>query len=394
MPSHAHTRDRINTLTSYRLGDRDDAIGRIKTMLAATAADRAATTPAPGREQSPDFDSALDRRVRAFQQQRGLIVDGIVGNETWEGLVDAAQRLGDRLLSFSSMVHKGDDVADLQERLLHLGFDAGRADGVFGKRTESALRMFQAERGLFADGVCGPLTLRDLLTVLGQHIRGGNPNELREDVRLRRQGPFSAGRLVVIDAGHGGTDTGFTGNGIVERDIVHDIAERLTGRLLPSGVEVLPAHGLQESPSEAHRARAANQAGASAVVSIHLDSAESPAHHGAATYFFGSSPDRGSVVGARLADLVQREVVSRTDLLDCRTHPKTWELLRLTKMPAIRLEAGFVSNPDDASRLADPGFRDALADALHAAVQRLFLPQELDQPTGAIRLPLGVFAGR
>ena len=199
---------------------------------------------------------------------------------------------------------------------------------------------------------------------------------------------------MVIDAGHGGDDPGWTLNGIIERDVVQDIADRLTGRLLASGVDVLPTHGASESPSEARRAQAANQAGASAVVSLHLDSSASPAHHGAATYFFGSTNDRGSVVGGRLADLVQREVVSRTDLLDCRTHPKTWELLRLTKMPAIRLEAGYASNPEDATRLADPGFRDALADALHAAVQRLFLPQELDQPTGAIRLPVGIFAGR
>lgn len=384
----------MRTLTSYRLGDRDDAVRHVRTMLTALEGNRQGHAASAARRQSPDFDAALDSGIRAFQQQRGLIVDGVVGNETWEALYAASRRLGDRLLSLASVPFQGDDVADLQDRLLHLGFDCGRADGVFGRRTEAALAMFQRERMLMDDGVCGPLTLRDLLQNLGRHVRGGNPNELREDIRLRRQGPSSAGRLVVIDAGHGGDDTGYVANGIIERDVVADIAERLTGRLIVSKIDVLPTHAVTESPSETRRAASANRAGASAVVSLHLDASPSAAQHGVATYFFGSTADRGSVVGARLADLVQREIISRTDLMDCRTHPKTWELLRLTRMPAIRLEAGFVSNSDDASRLADPGFRDTLADALHAAVQRLFLPQELDQPTGAIRLPAGFFAHR
>ena len=163
------------TLTSYRLGDRDDAVRRIRTMLASSHHDE--PTP-PAREQDPLFDAGLDRRVRAFQQARGIIVDGVVGAETWDALLSASYRLGDRLLSFSSTAYRGDDVAELQERLLHLGFDCGRVDGVFGRPTEAALRMFQAEMGTMADGVCGPLTLRELFN-LGRHIRDGNPNDLR-----------------------------------------------------------------------------------------------------------------------------------------------------------------------------------------------------------------------
>ena len=49
----------------------------------------------------------------------------------------------------------GDDVAALQERLLELGFDAGRPDGMFDAQTEQALRNFQREYGLTVDGICG-----------------------------------------------------------------------------------------------------------------------------------------------------------------------------------------------------------------------------------------------
>ena len=68
-------------------------------------------------------------------------------------------------------------------------------------------------------------------------------------------------------------------------------------------------------------------------------------------------------------------------------HAKTWEILRLTQMPAVRLELGHLSHPSDAARLADPAFRDIVAEALLVAVQRLYLPADLDPPTGVLRLP-------
>ena len=93
-----------------------------------------------------------------------------------------------------------------------------------------------------------------------------------------------------------------------------------------------------------------------------------------------------SAAGERFAGLVQREIVARTDLRDCRTHAKTWDLLRYTRMPAVRIELGYVTNPDDAARLGDPDFRDVVAEAIVVAVQRLYLPSELDSPTGVLRL--------
>ena len=93
-------------------------------------------------------------------------------------------------------------------------------------------------------------------------------------------------------------------------------------------------------------------------------------------------------MGAEFADLVQREIVARTDLQDCRTHAKTWDLLRHTRMPAVRIELGYVTNAADAAKLADPTFRDAVAEAVVVAVQRLYLPADQDADTGFLRLPM------
>ena len=84
---------------------------------------------------------------------------------------------------------------------------------------------------------------------------------------------------------------------------------------------------------------------------------------------------------------MQREICARTDLVDCRTHPKTWDLLRRTRMPAVRIELGYLTNAGDAARLADPAFRDVLAEAVVAAVQRLYLPPDQDAETGFLRIP-------
>jgi N-acetylmuramoyl-L-alanine amidase len=363
----------------YRLGDVGPAVADVQ----ATLVQLGLLDPPPA---EPVFDDATDRAVRHFQQLRGLSVDGIVGPETYRSLAAARWKLGDRLLSLATLPYVGDDVAALQERLLELGFDAGRADGVFGERTATALRGLQREYGLVPDGTCGPATLR-ALKQLGRKVVGGRPHALRESEVLHRSGASLAGKVVVLDPGHGGDDRGATGHGMDEASLVEDLAARLEGRLSAVGVRTLLTRGPDGNPTEAERAAFANDAGADLVLSLHVDRAPSPHCHGIASYHFGTGTGTTSTVGEKLASLVQREVVARTDLLDCRVHEKTWTLLRLTRMPAVRIEVGHLTNPGDAARLADPGFRDAVAEGVLIGVQRLFLPADLDPPTGVLRLP-------
>jgi len=80
-------------------------------------------------------------------------------------------------------------------------------------------------------------------------------------------------------------------------------------------------------------------------------------------------------------------VVARTGLRDCRTHGRTWDLLRLTRMPTVRVELGYLTSPIDRARLTDSLFRDIVAEGLLVAVQRLYLPSADDPPTGVMRIP-------
>ncbi|HEY6425538.1 MAG TPA: N-acetylmuramoyl-L-alanine amidase [Pseudonocardiaceae bacterium] len=358
-----------------RRGDVGLAVAELRGMLAA----QGLLPPKPG----PDiFDIAVEHAVRTFQQRRGLITDGIVGRATYQALCDARLELGCRMLTYIvSHPMRGDDVCTLQERVLELGYDAGRADGIFGPQTETALRNFQRDYGLQVDGVCGPGTLR-ALRQLQPKVRGGRPVLLREQERVRRAGPALRGKRIVIDPCHGGRDRGIVVNGAAEADLMWDLAQRLEGRMAATGMETLLSRGPDSSPTEAERALFANTAGADLVLSMHADSHPTPLAQGVATFHFGTGNGTSSTVGEALAEFIQRELTARTGMLDCGTHPKTWELLRMTRMPAVRIEVGYLTNPPDARQLLDPAFRDVVAEGVLVAVKRLYLLGQNDQPTG------------
>lgn len=369
-----------------RRSDVGPAVAEVRTMLTSQGLLPSQSAPADGTPAGPAdnsvFDVAVEHAVRAFQQRRGLTVDGIVGPATYQALCDARLRLGDRSLTHSvTRPMRGDDVFALQERMLELGYDAGRADGIFGPQTEYALASFQRDYGLLSDGMCGPGTMR-ALRQLQPKVRGGRPVYLREQERVRNAGPQLRGKRIVIDPCHGGADRGVVVDGAAEADLMWDLAHRLEGRMAATGMETLLSRGLHNSPSEAERASFANNAGADLVLSLHTDGHDSPSAQGVATFHFGTGNGTTSTVGEALAGFIQRELVARTGMLDCGTHPKTWDVLRMTRMPAVRMELGYLTNALDHRKLLDPAFRDLIAERVLVAVKRLYLLGENDQPTG------------
>jgi N-acetylmuramoyl-L-alanine amidase len=368
----------------FRRGDSGPAVAQIIRLLGqigllGDAADDSASS-------SPEFDRRLELAVRDFQQQRGLTVDGIVGPLTFRRLNEARWRLGDRILThLPGDLMAGDDVYTLQGRLLDLGFRVGRVDGYFGPETEAGVREFQRNLGIPPDGTCGPATLK-ALTRLSPMVKGGAPNALRAQERIREAGPHLGGKIVVIDVGRG--------HSLPEEyaessdAVLHDLAQRVEGRLVAIGVQAyLTAPRWAAPGEEAERAAFANRTGADLFVSLALDTSPNPGACGVSTYFFGdSNHDTWSSVGERFAGLVQREIVARTDRVDLRWHPKTWDILRRTRMPAIRLDAGYLTNPGDGEKLADPAFRDVLAEAIVVSVQRFYLTPDVDAHTGVLQV--------
>ena len=370
-------------MRAIRRGETGPAVSEIRSIL--VDLELLAASP------SDVFDDDTEFAVRAFQQSRGIGVDGIVGAETWQALDGARWKLGARTLFHSvPAALVGEDVRALQERMLEMGYDSGRADGIYGARTARAVAQFQREVGLTPDGSCGPQTMKALRR-LGRKVVGGRPQWLREAEAFRQSGPNLVGKSIVIDPGHGGGDD----FGVVvpdgplrwtEADLVYDVAARLEGRLAAAGMRVHLTRG--PSPARpmpgAERAALANSLGADLLISLHLDENTNPGAEGVATYHYGTGNGLTSTVGERLANLVQREIVVRTGMQSCRIHAKTWELLRLTRMPAVRVDLGYLSSPSDRDRLVNPAFREQIVEAILAAVQRMYYPVENDVPTGSI----------
>jgi len=322
------------------------------------------------KEMSPD-------EIRSFQQERGLHVTGELNDQTQRALEEARWKLGDRSLYLQQSPYmRGDDVAALQARLTEMGFHCGRVDGIFGPMTEAAVKEFQKSVGVVVDGKCGPATIIGLLR-LTKIVSGGAPAALRESALQKNRGPALANKVVVIDPG----------SNDYEKEIVYDIAQRLEGRLLALGASVFLTRGTQNNPTEAERIAFTNKNGADLLISLHIDSHTNPEAHGVATFFYGNDQHGvHSIVGERFASLVQRELCARTDFLNCRAHAKTWDSLRLTSAPAVRVDLGYITNEGDAARLARPDFRDTLAEAFIIAIQRLYLSAEDDAKTGTLRL--------
>ncbi|WP_368294029.1 peptidoglycan-binding protein [Dehalobacter sp. TBBPA1] len=139
---------------TLRLGMRGNDIRQLQIALIELGYD-------PG---TPDgiFGPRTQSAVMAFQQNNGLVQDGIVGPVTTAAL---SRTLTEP--AFLKVGSRGPEVATLQSILKELGYGPGMADGVFGSKTREAVIAFQRDYRLIPDGVAGPQTF----TALDQVIR-------------------------------------------------------------------------------------------------------------------------------------------------------------------------------------------------------------------------------
>lgn len=263
--------------------------------------------------------------------------DGICGPQTWNALVEAGYRLGDRLLYLREPMLRGDDVGVLQRRLGGLGFDAGRVDAIFGPRTKIALDELQRNAGLTVDGVCGPATL-SMLDRLGPSGAEREPVAVVRELESLRHAPRTLqGRRVAVGDGGG----------------LHAAAAAAARALSAAGAEVVVvAH-----PDQSEQAAEANAARADVYIGLRLDvdaSGCTTAHYASHNYV--------SPAGRCLALLVQAILPEALGIPDAGVRGMALPVLRETRMPAVVCELGPPSTV--VARTAE--LADGLAHALSA----------------------------
>lgn len=323
--------------------------------------------------------------VLAFQQRRGLLVDGEVGDNTWRELVESGYALGDRLLYLREPQFRGDDVLALQVKLNLLGFNAGPERGLHDEGVERAVLDFQRNAGLVADGIVGPTTLAKL-----EALRKAESGREGKKIPDRHGGLVEArtlaGQVVAVDAGHGGDDTGVVSSGgLAEKDLTLALALRLEELLRAEGCLVaLTRTGDHDVPLY-ERTEIVMAADAGFMLSLHVNGDDSPSAHGAACYFFQRShyfSERGSrlaaYVGAHL-DAIGAGYLG--------SFGRNYGLLREPHAIGLLVEPLFLTSPAGERWAARPDFVDRVAEAICAGlgdyVARAPLPGERDAGTGA-----------
>lgn len=168
-------------------------------------------------------------------------------------------------------------------------------------------------------------------------------------------------KTVCIDAGHGGKDPGAI-NGIYEEaEAALDIALRLGSLMTEAGWDVIYTREDDTFVELYDRYKIANEAGADCFVSIHLNSAENKSANGTETLVY--SPN--SIEACDLAESVQNLLIAYTAFRDrgIKYRPGLCVLKR-TKMPAILVETGFISNDDEAKYLFSQTIQESIAEAI------------------------------
>jgi N-acetylmuramoyl-L-alanine amidase len=189
-------------------------------------------------------------------------------------------------------------------------------------------------------------------------------------------GPFA---IVVVDAGHGGQDSGTIKNGIMEKDLTLDLARRVERLLRQYGLVPVLTRADDTYVSLQDRAAIANSQPESVFVSIHFDEGGRSAATGIETYYAAhpvTLPERvaswlpflqktasepPNLESQSLAGFIQESVVVHTQATNRGTRPQQFYVIANVRHPAVLVEGGFLTNKDDVSKLANADYRDQMA---------------------------------
>lgn len=201
---------------------------------------------------------------------------------------------------------------------------------------------------------------------------------------------------IFIDPGHGGKDSGASGNGIKEKDIVLDICKRIQTGLEAYDVDVKLSRETDVFIELTDRTKAANNWNADVLLSVHINAAASAAAKGFASYIYPGS----NAATVAYQNVMHQEIFKAlgAGLTDRGKETANFHMLRESKMKAILTENLFISNAAEAARLADADFRQKIAQGhINGLEKYLGLKKKVQQqppPVGSTKLwkvQLGAF---
>lgn len=183
--------------------------------------------------------------------------------------------------------------------------------------------------------------------------------------------------LIIVDAGHGGKDAGTSSklHHYEEKQQTLDLAQAVVDHLKKMGYKTLLTRKDDTFVPLETRAEIANAAKADLFVSVHYNFSATPTVEGVEVYTYKelvATPSKRILESKELAQKVLKSIISKTGAQSRGLKQANFAVVRQTQMPAILIEAGFLSNPAERAKILDPAYRDALAKSIAEGVDAYF----------------------
>jgi len=178
--------------------------------------------------------------------------------------------------------------------------------------------------------------------------------------------------LVFIDAGHGGSDPGTSGFGLVEKDVTLDIAKRLNQSLINAQIKTYMVRTGDTFMDHKERIYMANDMKASLYISIHCDWYENSKYGGTQTFYTTAKELKlGELTELQYAKNIHNQIINAIKSNDRGIVDRpTLAAVKYATMPSILVETGFLSNPTEAANLGTAEYRQKIADAMSSGIQK------------------------
>ena len=318
---------------------------------------------------SPAWEQQRDLTIEEIEQRLGIRADGFnsVKGSPIEGLIEEIDRDGEgriRSLRIGGKYFKGSDVRDLLGltstrfgwKPVTLRFISGGSGHGLGMCQYGAAAM-AGEGKSYRDIINYYFTGVDIATVKG----GGGDTPL-------------AGKVFVLDPGHGGEDGDNTGpGGLKEKDVNLDIALKLETMLKKAGAEVHMTRRKDTGVLLSERVEMAGRLRPHFLISIHQNGFYNPGVSGTEIYYY-----TGDTEARSLGECIMDRLVEEAGAVNKGVKPANFYILREAKVNSLQLELFYITNPAEEERLKSEHFRNKVARAVFNGIMLYYRAGELN----------------
>ena len=243
--------------------------------------------------------------------------------------------------------------------------------------------------------VCGCLYLRDLAKarkevqeVRGKNVEGTEPSEVetssmeeqKEETQETEQPEYKF--TVVVDAGHGGNDSGtnvtINGELIEEKHITLDVAEKVRDLLEEQGIDVLMTRVRDEYVSLDERTQLSNENMTDLFLSIHCNSYDDDTSVSGLECYYWEDDQEGMDYAASIQEAVKEiEGLRARGIRESSHKSNNYEVLRENDRPAVLIEMGFITNDEEREKLLDDAYQQMLAEKFVQGILNL-IPEKVE----------------